>query len=187
MPRYLPLAIGILLLGGCAAEPRAVPTELSARLNAIETAIEGWQGAGDLAEAQRFAETARNLIVGPHGPYYGDADGDGEIAGATDEGLLPGLAGEPGLASGVHGECVERDILGGSWDDPAGRWAILDTAITEWSSSNNTFPSLPSHPQRIVGWATNTLASSSADDAHEFGGHAHLHIDVSLAAISSCG
>jgi opacity protein-like surface antigen len=186
MARFLPLALVVLLLAGCAATPQAVPAELSTRLADIDTAIVGWQGAGDLAEAQRYAEAARNLIVGPDGPYYGDADGDGTIEGANTQGLLPGLTGEAGLASDVDGACVERDIRGGSWDDAADRWATLDTAISEWSPTNNTFPSLPSHPQRIVGWATHTLATSSVDEAHEFGGHAHLHIDVSLAAITAC-
>jgi hypothetical protein len=184
--RLVPLASAVLLVGGCAAQPQPVPAELSTRLADIDAAIVGWQGASDLAEAQRFAETARNLVVGPVGPYYGDADGNGAIEGASSVGLLPGLDGQAGLASEVAGACVERDIRGGSWDDAAGRWATLDAAITDWSPSNNTFPSLPSHPQRIVGWATLALASSSLDEALEYGGHAHLHIDVSLAAVDAC-
>lgn len=55
-----------------------------------------------------------------------------------------------------------------------------------WTPSNNTMPTLPSHPQRIVGWATFTLASDSLDDAHEYAGHAQLHVDVSRAALEPC-
>jgi hypothetical protein len=57
------------------------------------------------------------------------------------------------------------------------------TAIEEWRPDRNTMPSLPSHPMRIVGWATFTLASTSLDDAHEYAGHAQLHVNVSLAAL----
>jgi hypothetical protein len=182
-----------LVLAGCAPAPAPSPTtpkagsaEVSARLDQIEQAVAGWRSAPDLATAHRFAETARNLVVGADGPYYGDANGDGTIDGAADHGLLPGSAGEPGLATAVSSECVVRDILGGSWEDPAGRWVTLDTAIAEWSPSNNTFPSLPSHPQRVIGWATLTLAASDLDVAHEYAGHAQLHVDVSRAALSGC-
>jgi hypothetical protein len=182
-----------LVLGGCAqtqtpapSAPVAGSAEVSARLDQIEEAVAGWRSAPDLQTAQRFAETARNLVVGADGPYYGDANGDGTIDGPADQGLLPGIAGEEGLASAVSSECIERDVLGGSWEDPAGRWATLDTAITEWSPSNNTFPSLPSHPQRVIGWATLTLATNDLDVAHEYAGHAQLHVDVSRAALSGC-
>lgn len=160
--------------------------QLTARLAAIEQAVQSWRSADTLAEAQRFAERARNLVVGPDGPYYGDADGDGTVEGASDEGLLPGLTGEPGIAQSASGTCIERDVLGGSWDDAAGRWATLDTAITAWAPNNNTFPALPSHPQRIVGWASLTLATDSLDTAREYAGHAQLHVDVSKAAVAGC-
>jgi hypothetical protein len=171
----------LLLLTGCTASTPVVGAErLTERLTAIESAVQSWQSAATLAEAQRYAEQARNLVVGPDGPNYGDADGDGQIAGATETALLPDLAAD------VSGACIERDILGGSWDDPDARWATLQTAIDAWAPANNTFPSLPSHPQRIVGWATLTLETSSLETAHEYAGHAQLHVDVSQAAVESC-
>ena len=158
----------------------------AARLSAIDVAVKQWENAGTIAAAHRAAETARNLVVGPNGPYYGDGDKDGTIAGANTEGLLPGLAGQSGLASANPNACVERDVLGGSWADPARRWNTAKTAITDWSKTNNTFPSLPSHPQRIVGWSTLTLASDDLATAREYGGHARIHIDVASKAASNC-
>ncbi len=78
-------------------------------------------------------------------------------------------------------------MLGGSWADPAARWALLKTGVDAWSESNNTFPSLPSHPQRIVGWATLTLVAPDLAPALEYGGHTHLHIDVAMQAVTACG
>ena len=101
-------------------------------------------------------------------------------------GLRPGLGGEPGLATAAAGPCVERDVLGGSWADPTARWSVLASAIEAWTPSNNTFPALPSHAQRIVGWATLTLATNELATALEYGGHAQLHIDVSKQALTDC-
>ena len=169
------------------ASPSATArTVLVGRLAAIASAIDRWGAAADLAEARRAAEAARNLVVGPAGPYYGDADGDGTIEGASPIGLLPGLSGEPGIAVPADGTCVERDVLGGSWSDPADRWGRLDEAIDAWSPVNNPFPTLPSHPQRIVGWATLALETPEIADAHEYAGHAHLHVDIASAAASGC-
>ena len=164
----------------------ADPGLLEARLSAIDGAVNRWRSATDLAAARRSAEEARNLVVGPNGPSYGDADGDGTVDGASAIGLLPGLGGEPGLATAAAGPCVERDVIGGSWADPAVRWSILDAAISAWTPSNNTFPALPSHAQRIVGWATLTLATAELATALEYGGHAQLHIDVSVQAVTDC-
>lgn len=175
---------------GTASPPGPVasanPSLLDARLSAIDDAVNRWQSATDLATAQRSAEEARNLIVGPHDPSSGDTDWDGTFDGASAIGLLPGLGGEPGLATAAAGPCVERDVLGGSWADPAARWSILESAIAAWTPSNNTFPALPSHPQRIVGWATLTLAATDLATALEYGGHAHLHIDVAMRAVTDC-
>lgn len=82
-------------------------------------------------------------------------------------------------------DCVNRDVLGGSWDDPVGRWSLLDDGIDEWAPANNTFPSLPSHPMRIVGWATLTQ-SASFEEAIEYSGHAYLHVDISQEALAQC-
>jgi hypothetical protein len=201
----LPAFILTVALGGCAGAPSEPPASpdgsvsgptsagqadtppLEARLVAIDAAVDRWRSAADLASARRAAEEARNLVVGPAGPGYGDTDGDGTVEGATDIGLLPGLGGQPGLATGDAGACVGRDVLGGSWADPARRWSIMQAAIDAWSQTNNTFPSLPSHPQRIVGWATLALAAPDLATALEYGGHAHLHIDVALGAVTACG
>ena len=164
----------------------AAATSLEGRLNAVDEAITRWQSATDLATLGAAAEEARNLIVGPAGPGYGDADGDGTVGGASDAGLLPGLDGQPGLATEADGSCVARDVLGGSWSDPAVRWATLDEAIKAWGPSNNTFPALPSHPQRIVGWSTLALDTSNLATALEYGGHARLHIDISMNAVTDC-
>ncbi len=172
-----------------APAPSAEPPRresLGERVKAIDSAVGRWRTAGDLAAARRAAEEALNLIVGPAGPMYGDADRDGVIAGERASGLLPGAGGEPGLASGSSSACVKRDVLGGGWSDPAGRWAIVNRAIAKWRPGNNTFPSLPSHPQRIVGWATLTLATDSPATAREFGGHAQIHADVSRRALTGC-
>jgi len=201
----VPLLLAFILLAGCgssgsssagavASRPGALDqasasaggSRLEERLTAIDGAVNHWRTATDLVTAQRAAEEARNLVVGPAGPAYGDADRDGMIEGASDIGLLPGLAGEPGLASAAAGSCVERDVLGGSWADPAARWSILESAIAKWRPSNNTFPALPSHPQRIVGWATLTLATEDLATAREYGGHAHLHIDIAIRAVTGC-
>lgn len=175
---------------GRASPPGSIASEdpglFEARLSAIHDAVNRWQSATDLATARRAAEEARNLVVGPQGPSYGDADGNGTVDGASAIGLLPGLGGEPGLATAAAGPCAERDILGGSWADPAARWSALASAIAAWSPSDNTFPALPSHPQRLVGWATLTLATTELATASEYGGHARLHIDVAIQAVADC-
>lgn len=160
--------------------------ELGPRLALIEDAIGRWRRAANLTEARSAAEEARNLVVGEAGPYYGDADRDGVTRGASKSGLLPGLRGEEALAQPEDGDCVVRDILGGSWNEPSKRWAVLDTAIKSWSPSRNTFPMLPSHPQRIVGWAALALSTDSLGMAKEYGGHALLHIEVSSEALAHC-
>lgn len=159
---------------------------LALRLAAINDAVGRWRSASDLRVAHAAAEEARNLVVGPTGPYYGDADRNGAIAGRSNIGLLPGRAGQPGLARHTDGACVVRDILGGDWEQPAQRWSLLETAIKEWSPSTNTFPRLRSHPQRIAGWATLTLASKQVSMAREFGSHAQIHSTVSRGAVGAC-
>lgn len=156
------------------------------RLALIEDAIGRWRRAATLTEAKSAAEEARNLVVGEAGPFYGDSDRDGVTRGASKSGLLPGLRGEEAVAQAEDGDCVVRDILGGSWNEPSKRWAVLDTAIKSWSPSRNTFPMLPSHPQRIVGWATLALSTDSLGMAKEYGGHAQLHIQVSSEASARC-
>ncbi|MGB0113756.1 MAG: hypothetical protein WBP59_11095 [Ilumatobacteraceae bacterium] len=198
------LATGMLLAscGASDAEPddqanegAATPTSdvgatgsadaFEARLAALDVAVATWRDADTIDDAHVAAETAANLVVGPNGPGYGDRNGDGTIDGMVLDGVLPGLDGTPeGLALPLAGnECVERDVLGGSWDDPAQRWTTMEETIDAWTRSSNTMPSLPSHPMRVVGWSTFTLATDSLDEAHEYAGHAKLHVDVSLAAL----
>ncbi len=170
-----------------ASAPANQTTAILERLDAIDLAVTQWRAATDLRAVHAAAEAARNLVVGPAGPGYGDADGDGSIGGASTIGLLPSENGEPGLAGSADGTCVVADVLGGSWADPTGRWATLQAAIDAWAPSNNTFPSLPSHPQRLVGWATLSLASNDLSTAIEYGGHAALHADIARQAVEDCG
>ena len=160
--------------------------ELVARVDAIDAAIAEWRGARTLPAAKAGAEKASNLVTGPAGPAYGDVDGDGTIGGKVDAGLLPGLGGEAGLASARPNLCVIADVLGGDFSQAAARWATMDRAIANWRADNNTFPSLPSHPQRIVGWATLTLQRSNLAQAKNYAGHAQLHADKTRAAITQC-
>lgn len=156
------------------------------RLDWIAAEVSAWRSASNLAQAKRHAEAARNLIVGPTGPGYGDVDEDGEVSGANAIGLLPGLKGNAALAIPAATTCVERDLLGGSWEDPVRRWAVLNAKIIAWRPSNNTFPTLPSHAQRIVGWATLALKSSNLGTAREHAAHAKLHVEVSRNALARC-
>jgi len=177
------------------AQPRrAVPASspddddaaaVRARLEEIDALVSTWHESEDLRGAHAAAEAAANLVVGPNGPGYGDRDGDGEIAGANDEGLLPGSDGTPaGLASPLAtDECVARDVLAGTTTDPAAAWAQLDDVLAAWTPSSNTMPQLASHPMRLVGWATLALRADSLDDAHEFAGHAALHVHVAQDAL----
>ena len=187
-------ALGALLvLGACGAPstPAArttssTPPAVSARLVALDAAVTAWESAGTLAQAKAGAETARNLVTGPDVMGYGDLDGDGYTGGANDAGLLPGEKGQPGLVAAPVSSCVERDVLGGGWADPGERWADLRTRVEQWSPSNNTFPALASHPQRVVGWASLTLQSTTLDAAHEFAGHAQLHVAETRKAFEDC-
>ena len=155
------------------------------RMTAIDEAVAIWRNAATVAAAQAAAEAAANLIVGPTGPDYGDRDGDGVVSGEAAVGLLPGLEGTPaGLAMPLApNACISADVLGGSWDDPEAEWRAMQAAIDAWRPDNNTMPTLASHPMRVVGWATFTLDSDSLDDAHEYAGHAKLHVDISIRAL----
>ncbi len=155
------------------------------RMTTIDDAVSVWADADTIDVAHAAAEAAANLVVGSNGPGYGDRDGNGTVDGTTTAGVLPGLDGEPaGVAQALAvNECVATDVLGGSWDDPTTRWDTMLAAIDAWSPDDNTMPSLPSHPMRIVGWATFTLESNSLAEAHEYAGHAGLHVDVSLDAL----
>lgn len=180
-----PRAIG--LVQTAPAQPLQPSAEtLKARLKALDRAVGRWQGASRLHVAHEAAEEARNLIVGPSGPYYGDANGDGKVAGAITVGILPGLKGGSSLARPDDNACVIADVRGGSWREPAKRWSELQSAISRWTPARNTFPSLPSHVQRVVGWATLTLKSDNLAEARAHAKHARLHVDIALLALDSC-
>lgn len=187
------LALVVLVLAGLVgcgggSDGERDASAAQARVEAIATEVDAWAEAGTLADARAHAEAAANLIVGPGGPGYGDRDGDGTIAGVVDEGLLPARSGEP---SGIvldtldGADCVRADVLGGDWDDPSGRWARLIVAIREWTPTDNTFPGLPSHPMRVVGWATLAQDAPLAQ-ALEYAGHADIHVDVTRDALADC-
>ena len=190
------LAAALLLtwaVMGCSAADDAAPVgsgneALDERVAAIDAAVVAWQQAEDVAAAHRAAEAARNLVVGSHGPQYGDADADGEIAGETDEGLLPGSYGETGITGPGADDraCLDATVLGGPWADPEARWAEAEQAVADWSPSTNTFPGLQSHAQRVFGWASLALATDVLATATEYAGHARLHIDVVADDARSC-
>lgn len=165
-----------LLVSACAGDGSGgrsvgeVDTAVS-RVDAIDQAVEDWARATTTEEAHAAASDARDLVTG---------------SGAVETGLLPGRDGSDGLTSSASSPCVERDVLGGSWSDPAARWATFDRAVDEWRPDNNTFPSLPSHPQRIVGWALLSLATDDVEEVHEYAGHARLHVDITREAFSGC-
>lgn len=191
MRTAIALAAFAISTAGCASaavEPHPdgpASHDMDDRLTEISAAVTAWRSAETLEEAQEAAERALNLVVGRSGQFFGDGNGDGTIEGNEPTGLLPGLNGERAVATPIN-QCVERDILGGSWADPEERWRILAETIAAWTPTNNTFPTLPSHPMRIVGWATLTLATTTLDDAHEYAGHARLHVDISLRALNGC-
>jgi hypothetical protein len=191
MLRIVPPLLLIVTLAACGddndvGEPGDIAAfTLRERIVTVDDAVVVWEEADTIAEAHAAAEAAANLVVGSGGPGYGDRDGNGNVDGDTEFGVLPGLDGTPtGLASALSdNECVVADVLGGSWDDPGERWAIMQSTIDAWTPDNNTIPSLASQPMRIVGWASLTLATDSLDEANGFAGLAQAHIDASLAAI----
>lgn len=142
------------------------------RLDRVEAAVSTWDGAATVDEAHAAAADAIDLVMG------GGTTPDGLLPSNTSDGLV--------LGAGTPSSCVERDVLGGPWDDVAARWAVLDTAVEAWAPGNNTFPAFPSHLQRLVGWARLTVASDSLDDAHEYAGHAAIHLTVARTAMESC-
>lgn len=173
--------------GSASAGAASGQAALIARVDAIQVAVTAWKNATDLRSVKAAAEAARNLVVGPDGPGYGDADGDGTISGATTIGLLPGLEGQPGLAgAGTPTACVTAQVLGGPWTDPAARWKTAQDDVKAWTKTNNPFPGLMSQPQRIFSWASLTLATSSLSDARGFAGDAQLHVDATRTAVQGC-
>lgn len=184
-----------LVLAGCASSgqegDRGPIDRLGERLTVVQAHVEEWRTAGTLTDARRAAEAAANHIVGPTGPGFGDRDGDGTVRGPGDAGVLPGSEGWP-LGFAVEAardgapECVVRDVLGGSWEDAPARWNALAVAIDTWTEERNTFPSLPSHAQRVVGWAALALEADTLQEARDHAGHAALHAGISLRAVTDC-
>ncbi len=185
------VAVGAIALTSCGGDDDdavgddADEVTVREQLTTIDDAVSVWSTSDSIEQAHARAEAAANLVVGPNGPGYGDRDGNGTIDGENEFGLLPGVDGTPnGVAVALAGNsCVDADVLGGSWDDPAARWDEMEAVIAAWSPADNPMPQLASHPMRIVGWATLTLASDDLDEAHEYAGHAQLHLDQSLDAL----
>jgi hypothetical protein len=187
------MAAAILVLAACGSDSSSDDEDIQEQseiayreqMTTIDDAVAAWRNSLFIDDAYVEAETAANLIVGPNGPDYGDRNGDGTIDGETEAGILSGLDGTPvGIAETLEpNECIDRDVLGGSWTDPAAEWDKMIVAIDEWQPDNNTMPTLDSHPMRIVGWATFTLETDSLGDAHEYADHAKSHVDVSLDAL----
>ncbi len=185
----------LLVAGGCGGDDSAfddlpsatadAESDLRGRLDELQRAVTDWTGASTIEEAHAAAETAANLVVGPNGPGFGDRDGNGSVEGETAVGLLSGFDDTPtGIAAAAaSSECLGRDVLGSTAGDANAGWSEMEAAIEAWRPNNNTMPSLASHPMRIVGWATFTQASTSLEEAHEYAGHAQLHVDVALAAL----
>lgn len=144
------------------------------RADAIVAAVGDWARASTLSDAQAAAARARGLITGPDVSAFPAS----ATAAPASVGLLPADDGTPGLASTLATGCVERDVLGGSWAQPRARWGALAARIRAWRPDNNTFPQLPSHAQRVVGWATLTLGAESLAEATEYSGHAAGHARV---------
>lgn len=191
--RAIGFVVLAVLVASCGSSPVDTSpadstADLDSRIAAIATHVRTWGRASTVEEASAEAEAAANLVLGPHGPGYGDLDGDGEVGGSSGRGLLPGVDGaSDGLVIDTLGQaaCVERDVLGGPWDDPGARWREMTEAIEAWGPEHNTFPSLDSHLMRIVGWATLTQGAT-LEQAHAYAGHAALHVDVVRAAIDDC-
>lgn len=190
MSRLVVALLLVVVAAGCGDDSAPGESEdvaaftLRVQLLTADNAVTVWGRATSIEEAHAAAEAAANLIVGSGGPDYGDRDGNGNVDGETDFGVLPGLDGTPAaLAALVDNECIEADVLGGSWDDPAARWAELDAAIAAWGPDNNTIPDVASNPMRIVGWATLAQATDSLEEAREFGTRAKTNITLSIAAI----
>lgn len=198
MARSLSVATAALLAGLAACSAPAVagtesstvsaPSDVAAvdqRIGHIQIAVKQWQDAASLPAAKAAAEAAHNLVTGPGVTGYGDLDGDGTVNGGAEVGLLPGADGRGGLASSLA-RCAGTDLLGGSWADPAQRWAQLGDAVAHWTPTDNTFPALASHPQRIAGWAELALRSGDLAEARGYAGHAQTHVNAALAAVGPC-
>lgn len=131
--------------------PGATDSALVDRTDDIEAAIESWRGASTIADAHAAAEQARNLVVGPNGPEYADADGNGRIDGGSQIGMLAGLAGEVGLAQTPPvNACVTADVLADAWDDPQARWGQALNAVHDWSAINQHVPVAGKPPAKGV-------------------------------------
>ena len=188
------VVVAALFLAACGSdsssteEDQQEQSEIAFReqVTTIDDAVAAWRNSLSIEDAHAAAEAAANLVVGPNGPDYGDRNGDGTIDGENEAGVLSGLDGTPvGNAETLEpNECIERDVLGGSWTDPEAEWDKMIVAIDEWTPDNNTMPTLDSHPMRIVGWATFTLDTDTLGDAHEYADHAKLHVDVTLDALA---
>ena len=178
--------LAVALLAGCGATDDAPGSKSSrsaaqklalTRADEVVLAVDRWARAQTLSSARSAAARAGLLVTGPNVAAFQMPGADADAARVS-TGLLPGDDGSRGLASALATGCVEADVLGGSWANPRERWRELTRRIEDWRPDNNTFPKLRSHAQRVVGWATLTLNTSSLADAVEYSGHAAGHARV---------
>lgn len=161
----------LVVVAGCAPTSTDVDQGALAAsflsLDELDRLVARWDQASSLQEAQAAASDAHDQAAR----------------------LLPGRDGEPqGLVLDAVGtDRCARDAHGGSWDDPEARWSEFDAAVEAWSETNNTFPSLVSHPMRVMGWARLTMDAADLDEAHSYAPHAQLHVDITRGALESCG
>ena len=175
--------VAITWLAGCGATTAAKPTATTptptpaqrdalSRADAIAGAVRHWARATTIAGAHAAAAQARALVTGPNVSAFPSTRSNVTV------GLLPSDDGAPGLATPVATGCVVVSVLGGSWTQPRKRWSDLAERIKRWRPDHNTFPQLPSHAQRVVGWATLTLDTGALSEAIEYAGHATGHAGV---------
>lgn len=180
----------VLLATACGRGEAGAQERLEEGLQSLAEYVDEWESAPSLEAARAAAEGAANIVVGPDGAGYGDRDGDGNIRGSTDVGLLPGGNAEArGLAldaveAGAR-ECVRREVLGGSWDDPAARWMDLERATRAWQPGDN-MSQLDSSVQRVAGWALVTLEADTVEQAEQYAGSASSSVADAQRALFDC-
>lgn len=192
--RFAPTVLILVAVAGCADAGAAetATDRFDEQLQVLAALVSEWESAPSLDAARAAAEGAANVVVGPHGPAYGDRDGDGNVRGEVDAGLLPGSTGSsPGLTvqaldSGAA-SCVRRDVLGGAWDDPQARWAEMDEVIDAWTPEDDAMGQLASPLQRVVGWAELTQRTDVEEDAEEYAVQAAEQVVVAQRALYDCG
>lgn len=155
------------------------------RLDELQSQVNVWADGDDFATVRASSGRVLALVTGIGSPRVGGAGAGGTETGALSQGLLPGEDGTASIAEALE-NCAGPDLFGGSWENPAERWATFDEVFARWSPTDNTFPTLPSHAQRIVGWAMLAAESDDLDDALTYASHAQIHVDAVRDAVRVC-